>query len=70
MPSSLSITPLLALYVIAAVLALFVTKPSTGLRAVVLTLIIGIAMLGGIGLAVTSVINKVASEASWYNNDQ
>jgi hypothetical protein len=66
MPSPLPITPLLALYVVAAVLALFVTKPSTGLRAVVLTLIIGIAMLGGIGLSVTSIVNKVAAEASWY----
>jgi hypothetical protein len=68
MPGPLPITPLLALYVVAAVLALFVTKPSTGLRAVVLTLIIGIAMLGGIGLAVTSILNKVAAEASWYSD--
>jgi hypothetical protein len=68
MPSTLPIplAPLLVLYLIAAGLALFVTRPSTGLRAVVLTVIIGVAMLAGISFAVESIINKVADEASWY----
>ena len=60
------ILPLLALYALSAGLALFVTKPSSGLRAVVLTLIIGIAMLGGISFVVTSIVSRIAYEASWY----
>jgi hypothetical protein len=63
--SALPIFPLATLYLLLSALALFVTKPASGLRAVVLTLIIGIAMLGALGLAVTAIVNAINYQASW-----
>lgn len=64
--SALPVFPLLAVYGVAAGLAIFITRPSSGLRAVVLILIIGVAMLVGISFTVTSILGRVATEASWY----
>jgi hypothetical protein len=64
---SLPLLPLLALYLLLAGLALFVTKPASGLRTVVLTLIIGITMLGTLGFAVTAVLHHISYEESWYD---
>lgn len=65
MSQHIPILPLLALYAVTAASALFVTRPSTGRRAVVLTLVIGIAMLLGISLTIASIINQISYEASW-----
>jgi hypothetical protein len=63
--SHIPVLPLLALYGLTAAAALFITRPSTGMRAVVLTLVIGIAMLAGISLTVSAIIDKISYEASW-----
>lgn len=65
MSGGIPILPLLVLYLLASGLALFVTRPSSGRRAVVLTLIIGVAMPAGVGLTVSSLASKIAYEASW-----
>jgi hypothetical protein len=65
MSQNIPILPLLALYAVTAASALFVTRPSSGRRAVVLTLIIGGAMLLGISLTVGAIIDKISYEASW-----
>lgn len=46
-------------------LALIWTKPSSGMRSVVLTLLIGTAMLAGLSLAVFSIVHAISYEESW-----
>jgi hypothetical protein len=65
MSSDLPLLPALALYGLAAGLALVLTRPSSGMRTVVLTLLIGVALLGSLSLAVNWVVNTVAAEADW-----
>ncbi|HJU15148.1 MAG TPA: hypothetical protein VJ770_01650 [Stellaceae bacterium] len=70
MSTPLPIIPLLVLYSLAAGLAFVVTKPSSGLRSVVVTLLIGAAMLAGLSFAVNALVAEIAFEASWYYADQ
>lgn len=65
MSSDLPLLPALALYGLAAGLALVLTRPSSGMRTVVFTLLIGVALLGSLSLAVTWIVNMVAAEADW-----
>ena len=65
MSHHIPILSLLALYAVTAAAAVFVTRPSSGRRAVVLTLIIGVAMLLGISLTIGSIISQISYEASW-----
>lgn len=66
MSSSIPIIPVLFLYGLSAGLALVLTRPSSGMRSVVFTLLIGIAMMAGLSLAVNWVVGEIAYEASWY----
>lgn len=66
MSSSIPIIPVLFLYGLSAGLALVLTRPSSGMRSIVLTLLIGFAMMAGFSLTVNWVVAKIAYEASWY----
>lgn len=66
MSSSIPIVPVLFLYALSAGLALVLTRPSSGMRSVVLTLLIGIAMMAGLSLGVNWIVGRIAYEASWY----
>jgi hypothetical protein len=66
MSNSIPIVPVLFLYGLSAGLALVLTKPSSGMRSVVLTVLVGIAMMAGLTLAVNWVVGEIAYEASWY----
>jgi hypothetical protein len=66
MPNSIPIVPVLFLYALSAGLAFVLTKPSSGMRSVVMTLLVGIAMMAALTFAVNWVITEIAYAASWY----
>ncbi|MGH7040063.1 MAG: hypothetical protein ACREFK_16835 [Stellaceae bacterium] len=66
MPNTIPLVPVLFLYCLSAGLALVLTKPSSGMRSVVVTLLIGFAMMAAFSLAVNWAVAKIAYEASWY----
>lgn len=66
MSSTVPILPALALYGLVAGLTFVLTRPSSGMRSVVLTLLIGVAMMAGLSFAINWVVDEIAYQASWY----
>ena len=66
MSNTIPIIPVLFLYALSAGLAFVLTKPSSGMRSVVLTLLVGIAMMASLSFTINWVVSKIAYEASWF----